>query len=143
MQTLSSISHGEAQQGINAMRTELEHRQKAAVLVVSDAHGELIGMLRLDGAPLSSIQIAMNKAYTAARERQPSREVGVRSRDPQKGFPMTNFGELRFVGWGGGLPVAVNGQVVGAVAVSGLPEVEDEEIAEIGRRAILGGVGEG
>lgn len=143
MQTLSSISHGEAQQGINAMRTELERRQKAAVLVVSDAHGELIGMLRLDGAPLSSIQIAMNKAYTAARERQPSREVGARSRDPQKGFPMTNFGELRFVGWGGGLPVAVNGQVVGAVAVSGLPEVEDEEIAEIGRRAILGGVGKG
>ncbi len=50
---------------------------------------------------------------------------------------MTNFGDPRFVTWGGGLPVLVEGQVVGAVAVSGLPEAEDEEIAELGRRAIL------
>jgi glc operon protein GlcG len=137
MQKELTLSHLEARLAIDAMKAELGRRGKAAVLVVADGHGELIALLRLDGAPLSSIQIATNKAYTAARERAPSREVGARSRDPQKGFPMTNFGDLRFVGWGGGLPVSVDGQVVGAVAVSGLPETDDEEIAEIGRRAIL------
>jgi glc operon protein GlcG len=51
---------------------------------------------------------------------------------------MTNFGELRYTTWGGGLPVMVEGQVIGAVAVSGLPEQEDMEIAELGRQAALG-----
>lgn len=138
MPTLSTIGHVEAQRAIEAMKAELDRRGKAAVLAVADTHGEVIALLRLDGAPLSSIQIAMNKAFTAARERQASREVGARSRDPQEGFPMTNFGDLRFVGWGGGLPVIVNDQVAGAVAVSGLPETEDEEIADVGRRAIIG-----
>jgi glc operon protein GlcG len=137
MQTQLTLSHDDAQRAINSMAAELDRRAKAAVLAVSDGHGELVALLRLDGAPLSSIQIAMNKAYTAARERKPSREVGAKSRDPQKGFPMTNYGDLRFVGWGGGLPVLLEGKVVGALAVSGLSEAEDEEIAEIGRRAIL------
>ena len=80
----------------------------------------------------------MNKAYTAARERKPSYDVGQKSRDPERGFPMTNFGELRYTTWGGGLPIVIEGEVVGAVAISGLPESEDMEIAEIGRMAALG-----
>ena len=42
---------------------------------------------------------------------------------------MTNFGELRYVSWGGGVPVVVEGEVVGAVGVSGLPEAEDVALA--------------
>ncbi|HZQ09069.1 MAG TPA: heme-binding protein [Anaerolineae bacterium] len=138
MQQFLSLGHEDAQRAIDAMRAEAERRGKAGVIVVTDAHGELIALLRMDGAPLSSIQIAMNKAYTAARERKPSYDVGQRARDPQRGFPMTNFGELRYTTWGGGLPVTVETQVVGAVAISGLPESEDMEIAEIGRQAALG-----
>ncbi len=138
MQQVLSLSHQDAQRAVEAMRAEAERRGKAGVIVVTDAHGELIALLRMDGAPLSSIQIAMNKAYTAARERKPSYDVGQRARDPQRGFPMTNFGELRYTTWGGGLPVTVETQVVGAVAISGLPESEDMEIAEIGRQAALG-----
>ena len=129
------LTHAEAGRALDAMSAETTRRGKAAVLVVADAHGEVLALLRMDGAPLSSLMIAQNKAYTAARERAPSREIGRRSRE--EGFPMTNFGDLRYVGWGGGIPVTVEGQVVGAVAVSGLPETEDEEIAEIGRRAIF------
>ena len=137
MQTQLILTHAEAQRAINTMLAEIERRGKAAVLVVADAHGELIALLRMDSAPFSSIAIATGKAFTAARERVPSRQIGQRSRDPVEGFPMTNFGDPRFVTWGGGLPILVEGQVVGAVAVSGLPEAEDEEIAELGRRAIL------
>jgi len=138
MRELYTLSHHDAQRAIDAMRFEAEKRGKAGVIVVSDAHGELIALLRMDGAPFSSLQIAMNKAYTAARERKPSYEVGQRARDPERGFPMTNFGELRYTTWGGGLPVFVEGQVIGAVAISGLPESEDMEIAELGRQAALG-----
>lgn len=138
MRQLITLSHSDAQRAINAMRDECDKRGKGGVLIVADAHGELIALLRMDGAPFSSIQIAMNKAYTAARERKPSYEVGKKARDPERGFPMTNFGELRYTTWGGGLPVVIEGEVVGAVAISGLPESEDMEIAEIGRMAVLG-----
>jgi glc operon protein GlcG len=72
----------------------------------------------------------MNKAYTAAREQTESKLLGEASR--AEDFPMTNFGELRYVSWGGGIPIAADGTVVGAVGVSGLPEVEDIELARLG-----------
>ncbi len=70
---------------------------------------------------------AINKAYTATHERRPSREIGDASRND--GFPMTNFGDLRYTGWGGGIPLVVDGAVVGAVGVSALPEPDDMRIA--------------
>ena len=45
---------------------------------------------------------------------------------------MTNFGDLRYTSWGGGLPVIYQGQVIGAVGVSGLTEAEDVELAQLG-----------
>lgn len=50
---------------------------------------------------------------------------------------MAYYGDRRYIGWGGGLPVTIAGQVVGAVAVSGLPEMVDIEVAQIGVAAIL------
>lgn len=132
-----SLGHSEAQRAIEAIQAELQKRGKAAVVAVADAHGELIGLLRLDGAPLPSIVIATNKAWTAARERKPTRELGQAVRDPETGFDMAYFGDPRYIGWGGGLPVVVGGAVVGAVAVSGLPEMEDIDVAQIGVKAIL------
>ena len=138
MNQYSTLGHAEAQKAIAAMQAEIGRRGKAAVIVIADPHGELIALLRMDGAPLPSINIAMNKAYTAARKGEPTRNVGQKVRDPEKGFDIAYYGDARFVGWGGGLPVRVNGQVVGAVAVSGLPETEDMDVAEIGVKAIVG-----
>lgn len=138
MNTTSSLGQVEAQRAITAIQTELLKRGKAAVIVVADPHGELIALLRMDGAPLPSITIAMNKAYTAARKGEPTRDLGQKVRDPEKGFDIAYYGDARFVGWGGGLPVRVNGQVVGSVAVSGLPEAEDMEMVSLGVAAITG-----
>ena len=138
MRQVQNLGHAEAQVALQAIQAELERRGKAAVAAVADAQGELIALLRLDGAPLPSILIAANKAWTAARERRPTRELGQRARDPEYGFDMAYFGDRRYIGWGGGLPVIVGGAVVGAVAVSGLPELEDIEVAQIGLAAILG-----
>jgi glc operon protein GlcG len=132
-----SLGHDEAQQVIAAIQTELLKRRKAAVIAVADAQGELIGLLRLDGAPLASILIASNKAWTAARERKPTRDLGQAARDPENGFDMAYFGDSHYIGWGGGLPVVIEGMVVGAVAVSGISEQEDTELAQIGVSTII------
>ena len=51
-------------------------------------------------------------------------------------FALTNFGDLRYTGWGGGVPILYEGQVVGAVGVSGLPEQEDMVLARMGAALI-------
>ncbi len=134
----TTLGHTEAQRAIQAIQAELLKRGKAAVIAVADAHGELIGLLRIDGAPLASITIAANKAWTAARERMSSRELGQLARDPIDGFDMAYYGDTRYVGWGGGVPIIVDGAVVGAVAVSGLPEPEDMDLVQFGVAAISG-----
>lgn len=137
MNLVSSLGHTEAQLALYSIQAELDQRAQAAVIAVADSHGELIALLRLDGAPLASILIASNKAWTAARERKPSRDLGQAARHPQDGFDMAYFGDRRYTGWGGGLPVVVDGVTVGSVAVSGLPEMEDIALAQIGVDAIL------
>lgn len=130
------LSHHDAGRIIEALRSELEAHQKGAAIAVVDRHGELLAFLRTDGCRLSSIDIAINKAFTAAREQIESGELGERSR--AEGFPMTNFGELRYVTWGGGVPIKVDGHTVGAVGVSGLPEEDDINLARMGANLITG-----
>ena len=136
MQMQWNLGHDEAQAAIDAIRGELARRSQAAVIAVADADGELVALLRLDAAPASSIAVACNKACTAARLRRPSRVLGETLR--AKGVDIAWYGDPRFTGWSGGLPVIVNGSVAGAVAVSGLTEDEDVALAAIGVAAIGG-----
>ncbi len=130
----SELGHTQAQQIIDAVRGELESRDAGAAVAVVDPHGELIALLRTDGCPLPSINNALHKAFTAAREGVESAVIGERSR--REGFPMTNFGDLRYTGWGGGVPIVEDGRVIGAVGVSGLPEEVDIELARLGATTI-------
>ncbi len=130
MQQKYSLSHTDAVKVVAAIQAELEKENKGAAVAVADAHGELVAFVRTDGCPLASINNAINKAFTAARERKESAEVGQASRD--ENFPMTNFGDLRYIAWGGGVPLVYNGKVVGAVGVSGLPEADDMVLARKG-----------
>jgi glc operon protein GlcG len=131
-----NLSHTDALKIIVVVQAELERDNKGAAVAVSDAHGELIALLRTDGCPLASINNAINKAFTSARERKESRAVGQASRDED--FPLTNFGDLRYIGWGGGVPIFYEGEVIGAVGVSGLPEEEDMVLARKGASVIDG-----
>jgi glc operon protein GlcG len=130
MRTVHVLSHADATVIVNAIGAKLDADKLGATVAVVDPHGELIALLRTDGCALSAIDIAINKAFTAARQRQASAQVGEASR--QENFPMTNFGDLRYVSWGGGIPVVVNDEVVGAVGVSGLPEADDIALAVFG-----------
>jgi glc operon protein GlcG len=114
---------------VGRVRAELERGGHGAAVAVVDSHGELIALLRTDNCRLSCIQVAINKASTAAREGAPSKELGVASK--REGFPVTYFGSLKYVGWGGGIPIVENGSVAGAVGVSGLSEEEDMALAQL------------
>jgi glc operon protein GlcG len=138
MRPIKTLTHAEAERAVVAVKKELEKRGKAAVVAVADEHGELIALLRIDGARLPAIEIAKNKAYTAARERRHTKDIGDAVRDPKEGFDISYYGDPRILGWAGGVPVRTEGEVVGAVAVSGLTGAEDTELAELGVRAILG-----
>ena len=124
------LSHADALKIVGAIQARLESEKKGAAVAVTDAQGELLAFLRTDGCKLPSIMIAINKAFTAAREQKESSAIGESSRS--QGFPMTNFGDLRYTAWGGGVPIVHDDQVIGAVGVSGLPETEDMQLARWG-----------
>ena len=124
------LSHLDALKIVTVIQAELEKQGKGAAIAVTDTQGELLAFLRIDGCKLPSIAIAINKAFTAAREQKESKIIGDSSRKNE--FPMTNYGDLRYNAWGGGVPIVYQGQTVGAVGVSGLSEAEDMELAQKG-----------
>jgi glc operon protein GlcG len=121
------IGHEEALGLVTRVGERLTTEGRGAAAAVVDAHGELVAFLRTDGCRLPSITIAIHKAFTAAREGVESGVLGERSRT--EGFPLTNYGDPRYVGWGGGVPILVDGAVIGAIGISGLPEADDVELA--------------
>ena len=121
------IGHEVARDIVAKVGDRLDAQGQGAAVAVVDAHGELVAFLRTDTCKLPSITIAIHKAFTAAREGVESGVLGEQSRS--EGFPLTNFGDPRYVGWGGGVPIIADGAVVGAVGVSGLAEADDVELA--------------
>jgi glc operon protein GlcG len=132
MKTIQTIDYSEARQAVDLIVEKALQMKKAVVVAVADAHGDLICFARMDGAPVSSIRVAMNKAWTAARERKSTKEIGEKVKHPEKGHDIAYYGDPNYVGWGGGIPVRKNTDVIGAVAVSGLSSTEDIALAELG-----------
>jgi glc operon protein GlcG len=135
MQHSQHLGEAEARIAIDTCVAELHRRGKPGVVAVADGHGELLALWRIDGCALPSIVIAQNKAYTAARVRKPSGDLG---RSAQRdGSDVHYHGDARYVGWDGGTPVIHDGRCLGAVAISGLSGTEDLEIASLGVEAIV------
>jgi glc operon protein GlcG len=121
------IGYVEGREIVVRVGDRLTAEGRGAAVAIVDAHGELVAFLRTDGCRLPSINIAIHKAFTAAREGIESGVLGERSRT--EAFPLTNFGDPRYVGWGGGVPIVAEGAVIGAIGISGLPEADDVELA--------------
>lgn len=138
MRNVPVIEYAEAQKIVDLIVQKATHLQKSLVVAVTDCHGELIAFARMDGAPISSIRVAANKAWTAARERKTTKEIGEKVRHPEKGHDIAYYGDPRFVGWGGGIPIWKDGMVAGAVGVSGLSSREDVELATLALEQVIG-----
>ncbi len=104
-----------------AKARELGVTENVAIL---DDGGNLKAFSRMDGVPIPTIEMAQNKAYTAL--------LGVSTQDFFnfiKGDPSLLAGIptlARMAAWGGGFPIKVNGEVVGAIGVSGAPTVQND-----------------
>jgi glc operon protein GlcG len=136
MKNVPVIDYSDAKKMIDLIVDKAAQMGKSVVVAVSDPHGELVAFVRMDGAPISSIRIAANKAWTAARERKPTKDIGEKVRHPEKGHDIAYYGDPRFVGWGGGLPIWRDGMVAGAIGVSGLSSREDIELATLAMEVI-------
>lgn len=105
-------------------------------VAVVDASGVLASFLRMPGAPLHSVEIAIDKAYTAASfglaTSQWSEVLQQHSSAVREGLVL----RPRFVAFGGGLPVMENGQRLGGIGVSGGAEQQDEACARAGLAAL-------
>lgn len=135
MRTETSLALDEARAAIDAMRLELVRRKQSAVLAVADMRGELIALDRMDGVQTTSVRVASNKAWTAARLDSSTAELGRAASSQDWDFSF--YDDTRYIGWGGGLPVRVAGHVVGGIGVSGLSQEDDNAIAQIGVSAII------
>ncbi|BFL66338.1 MAG: heme-binding protein [Roseomonas mucosa] len=116
---------------LSAAGAEARKQGWAGAIAVTDAGGALLAMERLDGAGPASAEIAVDKARTAAMFRRPTSafEDAINGQRPAA---ITS----RFVMMAGGLPLVVDGQVVGAVGVSAETPQHDVTIAEAGRAAL-------
>ena len=109
-----------------------EANMRMAVVVV-DQSGNVISADRMDGAALQNIRFAEGKAFAAALYRQTTEEMaGLYKTRPDRYFGIMNMypGKIYLVG--GGVPLALDGKLVGGVGVAGLPEGVDEKAARAG-----------
>lgn len=105
-------------------------------VAVVDAGGNLVAHVRMDGAWIGSIDIAINKAFTSRAFDASTRQLAElgETQGPAFGIHATNGG--RVVIFPGGVPLKRDGNIVGAVGASGgLPD-QDEEVAEAGAKAL-------
>ena len=122
------LAHDDIVRILSHARAEAQSNQWAVTIAVVDDGGHPLALERLDGASPASAYIATEKARTAAMGRRPSGAYE----------EMINGGRVSFLSaplsgmLEGGVPVVVDGQVIGAVGVSGVKSVQDAQVASAG-----------
>jgi uncharacterized protein GlcG (DUF336 family) len=97
---------------------------------VTDEAGNLLAFTRMDGAKISSIDIAISKAFTGAAAKKGTHEYNQLAvpGKPTFGIHVTNRGRFSIIG--GGLPIVVDDEVVGGVGISAGTAAEDQVVAQ-------------
>jgi glc operon protein GlcG len=133
MITKHVLQHDDVITILNAARAEAQANQWAVTIAVVDDGGHVLGQYRLDGASPLSSHIAPAKARTAAVGRK---ETAAHEETINKG--RFAFLSVPFIDGilEGGVPIVVQGQVVGAVGVSGVKSSEDAQVAKAGIAAL-------
>ncbi|MBD3895272.1 heme-binding protein [Halomonas sp. ML-15] len=132
MKTKSVLTLTDVNAILDAAQKEADANGWAVTIAVADDGGHPLGLRRLDGAPLFSIEAAIEKARTSAYG----------ARETQLFEDMINNGRTAFLSapmkalLGGGVPVLVDGQMVGTVGISGVKPDQDVQVAKAGVAAI-------
>lgn len=95
-------------------------------IAVCDDHGELLAFCRMDGVGLQTAPLARAKAYTAARMKKSTLLLGEWAVENKK--DISHWVDPLITGLGGGMPIIIDGVVVGGMGVSGLSPQDDEAV---------------
>jgi uncharacterized protein GlcG (DUF336 family) len=119
-----SISSELAQRMVDEAVTKARELGVTENVAVLDDGGNLMAFRRMDGSPILCIEMAQNKAYTALFGVSTQEFFNFIQGDPSllAGIPTL----ARVAAWGGGFPIKVNGEVVGAIGLSGAPTVQND-----------------
>jgi glc operon protein GlcG len=117
-----------------ACESEAQRNNWAVTIAIVDDGGHLMWLHRLDDAPLTSMQIATAKAHTSALGRRPTKAYADRISGGEV-VVLSMPGELTFLE--GGEPIVVDGEIVGAVGVSGVKSDQDAQVARAGIHVFL------
>jgi uncharacterized protein GlcG (DUF336 family) len=130
---VAALTYEGARLAAEAVGAAATARGVAPVAAVVDAGGELLYLWRPDGAQVASVQVATDKARTAAIYRRPSKDF----EEQAAGGRPSALHLARAVPLQGGMPIVHRGQVAGAVGVSGASSAdEDQELAVLGAEAV-------
>jgi uncharacterized protein GlcG (DUF336 family) len=132
----SSITIEAAERIIDAAEKKAQEMGKLMVIAVCDEDGTLKAFRRMDGAPLLSVQIAQDKAYTAISFGGMATHEWFEfvKNDPplMHGIIKTD----RLIVFGGGYAIKANGAIIGGIGVSGGHYSDDMKVAEAGLEAV-------
>ena len=135
-----SITLEAANLALDAAQAAAQAMGTPMVIAIVDESGVQKAFRRMDGAPLLSVEIAADKAYTAVAFGLPTHAWF----DFIKNDPPLLHGIVktpRLVVFGGGYPLSVDGRVIGGIGVSGGHYEQDMKVAEAGVAAIAASVG--
>ena len=105
-------------------------------IAIVDDGCNLLAFERMDGAKITSIDIAINKAFTAAGSRKGTHEYADVASPGKPAFGIHVSNQGRFTIFGGGLPILINGEVVGGVGCSSGTAEQDRQVAQAGINAL-------
>jgi uncharacterized protein GlcG (DUF336 family) len=126
------VTLDEAKELIAAAEAKADEIDNPMVVTVANDEGNLVAQHRMDGAWLASVSISRNKAYTSAALDMPTHELAEPSEPGHSLYGLQTTDEGRIVIFGGGYPLERDGEVVGAIGVSGGAVSQDREVAEAG-----------
>jgi uncharacterized protein GlcG (DUF336 family) len=140
MHTYQTLTLEEAHVILDAAQKKADELGVPEVLCVADNAGYPIALRRLNGGKVTSVQIAMNKAFTAAGHRKPTHHYK-NAYPGEEAFGIFTQHEGRFTVFVGGFPIFVDGQCVGSVAASGGNGEQDIAACEAGIAAFMKHIG--
>src|SRR5918994_145663 len=131
----ASVTLQDARRVISAAESKAQEIGQPMNIAVVDAGGNLVSHVRMDGAWIGSIDISINKAFTSRAFDISTKELAEPSQPGGQfyGIHVSNAGRIRI--FAGGNPLSRDGEVVGAVGVSGGSGEQDQEVAEAGAAA--------
>ena len=128
---LMVLDQAGAQTVLQVARESVQQRKAPSAIAVVDPAGDLLAFQRMDGVRPASADLAIEKARTAARLQRPTAEIEDNINQGRTAFVTAGIAALR-----GGVPIRVNGEVVGAIGIAGLSKETDTEVANTAAEAL-------